>query len=446
MGDDDNVNDGGAADASGGAGDGVKQGAQVPSVADALAAAVSGRRKAARKINKSLKPIPPAAAPVVADAVPVADDAAPAPADTVDSAASASVPDDAGGPETAAAAEAVSDADQDSGTRPDGGGDSIASDGEAPAPEAVDAVTASTADAAVGADPAVPGVPADGDGEAPREDAAVVAAAETATASADGTDQAAGADGADQMTTAAEIASVATEAGSASAAGSPSGDAGVQGVAGAAGPVETGVSGVETSSLSEYRQGQEAPAVVEEPVVPDTADLPPAELRAAVESLLFVSTKPLSVARLANCLPGTSAGYLEGFLAGLAARYDHERRGWELLRIANGWQLLTRKELHPWVRQLDRKELPTKLTKGALETLAIVAYKQPIARGAIEDIRGVQCGPVLRQLMDMKLVQVTGRDDNLLGRPLLYGTTEQFLQRFGLGGLNDLPAEHEFGA
>jgi len=117
-----------------------------------------------------------------------------------------------------------------------------------------------------------------------------------------------------------------------------------------------------------------------------------------------------------------------------------------LLRIANGWQLLTRKELHPWVRQLDRKELPTKLTKGALETLAIVAYKQPIARGAIEDIRGVQCGPVLRQLMDMKLVQVSGRDDNLLGRPLLYGTTDHFLQRFGLGGINDLPAEHEFGA
>jgi segregation and condensation protein B len=203
---------------------------------------------------------------------------------------------------------------------------------------------------------------------------------------------------------------------------------------------------VETSSLSEYRQAHEGPAEPEAEVVPDTADLPPAELRAAVEALLFVSTRPLSVVKLAGCLPGTSATYLDGFLAGLAARYEHERRGWELVRIANGWQLLTRKELHPWVRQLDRKELPTKLTKGALETLAIVAYKQPIARGAIEDIRGVQCGPVLRQLLDMKLVQVTGRDDNLLGRPLLYGTTDSFLQRFGLGGLGDLPAEHEFGA
>jgi segregation and condensation protein B len=161
---------------------------------------------------------------------------------------------------------------------------------------------------------------------------------------------------------------------------------------------------------------------------------------------LFVSTKPVSTARLAGCLPGCSERYLEGLLAGLADRYDHEGRGWELRRIANGWQLLTRRDLHPWVRQLDRKELPTALTRSALETLAVVAYRQPVTRGVIEDIRGVQCGPVLRQLMDLRLVQVVGRDEQALGRPLLYGTTEQFLQRFGLGSLDDLPKRHEFGA
>jgi segregation and condensation protein B len=126
--------------------------------------------------------------------------------------------------------------------------------------------------------------------------------------------------------------------------------------------------------------------------------------------------------------------------------YDKENRGWELRHIAGGWQLLTRRELHPWVRQLERKEIPNRLSKGALETLAIVAYKQPITRGAIEDIRGVQCGPVLRQLMDVKLVMVSGRDEDALGRPLLYSTTDAFLSRFGLGRIEDLPRRHEFGA
>ena len=181
-------------------------------------------------------------------------------------------------------------------------------------------------------------------------------------------------------------------------------------------------------------------------VAPDTADLSPGELRAVVEAVLFVATRPLGTERLCECLPGTSAEYLEGFLKGLAERWDHEGRGWELRHIAGGWQVLTRRSLHPWVRQLERRELPTKLSKGALETLAIVSYKQPITRGSIEDIRGVQCGPVLRQLMDLKLVLVSGRDDHALGRPLLYGTTDQFLTRFGLGTVGDLPRRHEFGA
>lgn len=202
---------------------------------------------------------------------------------------------------------------------------------------------------------------------------------------------------------------------------------------------------VETIDAAELKSGEPA-ASDEPPVAPDVSDLPPAELRAAVEAVLFVATRPLTIDRLQRVLPGTSAAYLEGFLTGLATRYERERRGWELRHIAGGWQLLTRRELYPWVRQLERRELPTKLSKSALETLAIVAYKQPITRGAIEDIRGVQCGPVLRQLMDLKLVQVTGRDEDALGRPLLYGTTDAFLSRFGLGRIEDLPRRHEFGA
>lgn len=203
---------------------------------------------------------------------------------------------------------------------------------------------------------------------------------------------------------------------------------------------------VETIDAAELKNGETPVASDEPPVAPDVSDLPAAELRAAVEAVLFVATRPLTIERLQRVLPGTSEAYLTGFLTGLAARYERERRGWELRHIAGGWQLLTRRELYPWVRQLERRELPTKLSKSALETLAIVAYKQPITRGAIEDIRGVQCGPVLRQLMDLKLVQVTGRDEDTLGRPLLYATTDAFLGRFGLGRVEDLPRRHEFGA
>jgi segregation and condensation protein B len=203
---------------------------------------------------------------------------------------------------------------------------------------------------------------------------------------------------------------------------------------------------VETMDAAELKKSSDTPPAEDELVVPDVSDLPPAELRAAVEAVLFVATKPLTIVRLQRVLPGTSATYLEGFLSGLATRYDKENRGWELRHIAGGWQLLTRRELHPWVRQLERKEIPNRLSKGALETLAIVAYKQPITRGAIEDIRGVQCGPVLRQLMDVKLVMVSGRDEDALGRPLLYSTTDAFLSRFGLGRIEDLPRRHDFGA
>ncbi|HYE05490.1 MAG TPA: SMC-Scp complex subunit ScpB [Planctomycetota bacterium] len=214
-------------------------------------------------------------------------------------------------------------------------------------------------------------------------------------------------------------------------------------VDGASAPAEAMI---ETFSVETLADGQQQLIAAEQPqVVPDTSDLPPEELRAVIEALLFVATRPLAIERIAECLPGTGAGYLDGFLAGLGERYAHENRGWELRRLAGGWQLMTRRALHPWVRQLERKELPTRLSKSALETLAIVAYKQPITRGEVEDIRGVQCGPVLRQLMDLKLVQVNGRAEESLGRPLLYGTTEHFLSRFGLGGIGDLPKKHEFG-
>jgi segregation and condensation protein B len=189
-----------------------------------------------------------------------------------------------------------------------------------------------------------------------------------------------------------------------------------------------------------------APASVELPPPPPIDALPPAELRPIVEALLFVAAKPLSPARLAACLPGVDEDYLDGFIRGLGERYDREKRGWTVAREAGGWRLLTRAEHHPWVRQLEKRELPQALTRGALETLAVIAYKQPVTRGVVEDIRGVQTSHVIAQLLDLKLIRVVGRDESVLGRPWLYGTTDQFLTRFGIGSIDDLPKRHEFGA
>ncbi len=213
-------------------------------------------------------------------------------------------------------------------------------------------------------------------------------------------------------------------------------------------PEETPVQTLESALVEDLGPSPaSSPAPVEDlPPPPDADDLPTDQLRGVIEALLIVATRPMTVERLAGCVPGTDPAYLEGFLSGLADRWTWEKRGFDLRREAKGWQIMTRPLFHPWVRQLEKRELPTKLSKGALETLAVVAYKQPVARGIIEDIRGVQAGPVLRQLMDLKLVAVVGRDDAALGRPLLYGTTDQFLVRFGLGSVADLPKRHEFGA
>ena len=205
---------------------------------------------------------------------------------------------------------------------------------------------------------------------------------------------------------------------------------------------------VETLDPSEVRAAIDAGITEmggEDDLVPSVSELPPSELRGVLEAILLVSTKPLKLAQLEKLLPGSSPSYLSGFLEGLADRYTAERRGWNLRHLASGWQLLTRAEFHPWVRQLDRKELPNTLTRSAMETLAIVAYKQPVTRTEVEDVRGVQCGPMLRQLMDLKLVHVVGRKEGVLGNPLLYGTTDEFLERFGLGSPDDLPRSHELG-
>ena len=127
-----------------------------------------------------------------------------------------------------------------------------------------------------------------------------------------------------------------------------------------------------------------------------------------------------------------------GWSNGSATCCTAEGSAFQVEEIAGGYQLLTRPEFHPWLVRLRQTAGEPKLSGALLETLAIVAYRQPIMRADLEAIRGVHCGDILRQLMERGLVRIAGRDDSL-GRPVLYGTTKKFLATFGLRDLRDLP-------
>ena len=159
---------------------------------------------------------------------------------------------------------------------------------------------------------------------------------------------------------------------------------------------------------------------------------------AAVEAALFAADEPLSARRLAlaaGLADGTDARRL---LRKLQALYDQEGTAFQVEELAGGFQLLTRPEYHRWLIRLRRTGHDLRLSAASRETLAIVAYRQPVMRAEVEAIRGVQCGEVLRQLMEKGLVRIAGRHDSL-GRPVLYGTTKKFLQIFGLKSLRELP-------
>jgi segregation and condensation protein B len=161
-----------------------------------------------------------------------------------------------------------------------------------------------------------------------------------------------------------------------------------------------------------------------------------------VEALLFASDVPLNATRLAGISGAADGRLVRSIVRGLQHEYESAGRAFCIEEIAGGFQLLTRREFAPWLEKLRQRRERDTLSKAALETLAIVAYRQPVTRAVIEDIRGVQCGHILRSLVDRRLAKVAGRSDEL-GRPLLYGTTKRFLQAFGLRSLTDLPRRAE---
>ena len=160
--------------------------------------------------------------------------------------------------------------------------------------------------------------------------------------------------------------------------------------------------------------------------------------RSRLEAVLFLAREPLAprkLAQLANLTDGTEARTL---VADLRARYDKRGCAFQVEQVAGGFQLLTRPKFAHWLRPLAGIEEETRLSLPALETLSVVAYRQPMLRAEVEAIRGVSCGEILRQLMDRDLLRIVGRSEEL-GRPLWYGTTKRFLEAFGLSHLDELP-------
>ncbi len=160
-----------------------------------------------------------------------------------------------------------------------------------------------------------------------------------------------------------------------------------------------------------------------------------------IESLLFVAEDPLTVDKLKNILETVDTKEIRSALSNLAEAYETRGGGFKLAEVAGGWQLRSRPEFNEWIKRMLQPP-PQRLSKAALETLAIVAYNQPIIRADIEHIRGVDCGGVLRQLLERKLVRVLGRKE-IPGRPLIYATTKLFLELFELKDLKDLPSPKE---
>jgi segregation and condensation protein B len=170
----------------------------------------------------------------------------------------------------------------------------------------------------------------------------------------------------------------------------------------------------------------------------------PEHVKRVIEALLFSSARPIGASRLAELSGAADGNQARRIVGELREEYDAARRAFAVEELAGGFQLLTRAEFAPYVSRLHSRQQQETLSKAALETLAIVAYRQPITRAQVEDIRGVQCGHMLRSLVEKRLVRVTGKSEEL-GRPLLYGTTKQFLEAFGLKSLKDLPRRRDFG-
>ncbi|HDP16443.1 MAG TPA: SMC-Scp complex subunit ScpB [Candidatus Omnitrophica bacterium] len=168
-----------------------------------------------------------------------------------------------------------------------------------------------------------------------------------------------------------------------------------------------------------------------------------AQAKNIIEAMLFVSDKPLFVNEIKNVIEDLDAKEVKNVISDLAKEYDDTQRAFRIKEIAGGYQIVTDTVFAPWLQKLYKTSGADRLRGPSLETLAIIAYKQPVTKPEIEIIRGVNVDGVLKTLIEKNLIRVAGRKETL-GRPILYGTTSEFLQYFGLSSLDELPKLEEF--
>jgi segregation and condensation protein B len=173
-----------------------------------------------------------------------------------------------------------------------------------------------------------------------------------------------------------------------------------------------------------------------------TISLTPEQAALHIEAVLLTSDKPVPGAKLSDMVGGIGAKAVEQAVASLNEVYQSTGRSFRIESVAGGWQILTQPEYADTLARMHRSREQTRLSPAAMETLAIIAYKQPILRADIEAIRGVASGEMIRTLMDRGVVKIAGRAEEI-GRPILYGTTKAFLELFGLATLKDLPKAEE---
>jgi segregation and condensation protein B len=209
--------------------------------------------------------------------------------------------------------------------------------------------------------------------------------------------------------------------------------------AGLAGDIESCscVAELEPPVAADDAPWQDEPAAESAPAIAAklNGEATPAQI---IEALLFSSDTPLSLNRLSELVGERSTTQIRLHIADLNDKYTAAGLSFRIEEIARGYQMMTQPRFKPWLARLVKQQAQTRLSGAALETLSIVAYKQPVIRADIEAIRGVACGEVLNRLREMGLVRIVGRAE-IVGRPMLYGTTRKFLDTFGLADLDDLP-------
>jgi segregation and condensation protein B len=193
----------------------------------------------------------------------------------------------------------------------------------------------------------------------------------------------------------------------------------------------------------EDSSGTYAPEVLEEPfddLTPTVRSM--AELMGIIEALIFVSEEPLTIKTMANVIE-EGLGWIEAAVEELAQEFNERNSGLQLREVGGGWQIATRPEYHEYVRAYLKSRPSAKLSLASLETLAVIAYKQPITVPEILEIRGVQSPSAIKTLLDKRLIVAKGRKETI-GRPMMYGTSKEFLLQFGLKDLSELPSIEDF--